>query len=72
MADLFICLFVCLFFCLFAAPTRFSVDAVKNVRDWRKNLTELQRLSEEDSSRARLPGGGRKKAREEPEINMWG
>ena len=27
-------------------------------------------LSEEDSSRARLPAGGRKKAREEPEINM--
>ena len=29
-------------------------------------------LSEEDSSRARLPAGGRKKAREEPEINMRG
>ena len=35
-----------------------------------KNQTELQRLSEEDSNRARLPGGGRKKASEELEINM--
>ena len=54
------------------APRHFSVDAVKNVRDWRKNQTELQRLSEEDSNRARLPGGGRKKASEELEINMRG
>ena len=37
-----------------------------------KTQTELQRLSEEDSNRARLPGGGRKKASEEPEINMQG
>ena len=40
------------------------------MRDKRKNKTELQHLSEEDSNRARLPGGGRKKASEEPEINM--
>ena len=31
---------------------------------------ELQRLSEEISDRARLPGGGRKKASQELEINM--
>ena len=37
-----------------------------------KNLTEIQRLSEEDSNRARLPGGGRKKPSEELEINMPG
>ena len=37
-----------------------------------KNQTELQRLSEEDSSRARLTAGGRKKASEELEINMRG
>ena len=47
-----------------AAARRFSVDP-KRVRE-----TELQRLSEEDSNRARLPAGGRKKAREELEINM--
>ena len=41
----------------------FSVDP-KRVRDWQKNKTELQR------KRARLPGGGRKKASKEPEINM--
>ena len=53
------------------ADTRFlSVDS-KRVRDWRKNKMELQRLSEEDSKRARLPGGGRKKASEEFELNMW-
>ena len=34
-----------------------------------KNQTELQRLSE-DSNRTRLPAGRRKKASEEPEINM--
>ena len=51
-----------------AAARRFSVDP-KGVRDWRKNKTEL---SEEDSNRVRLPGGGRKKASEEPEINMQG
>ena len=54
-----------------AAARRFSADP-KRVRDWRKNQTELQRLSEEDSNRARLPGGGRKKASEELEINMQG
>ena len=54
-----------------AAARRFFVDP-KRVRDWRKNQTELQRLSEEDSNRARLPGGGRKKASEELEINMQG
>ena len=48
------------------------VQQRKKVRDWRKNQSELQRLSEEDSNRARLPAGGRKKAREEPEINMRG
>ena len=47
---------------LLAAPQCFSVDTVKNMRDWQKNKTELQHLSEEDSDRARLPGGGRKKA----------
>ena len=35
-----------------------------------KNQTELQYLSEEDNNRARLPGGGRKKASEELGINM--
>ena len=40
------------------------------MRDWRKNETELQRLSEEDSDRTMLPGGGRKKASEQLEINM--
>ena len=30
------------------------------MRDCQKNQTELQRLFEEDSDRARLPGGGRK------------
>ena len=60
------------FICLFAAPRSFSVDAVKNVRDWRKNKTELQCLSEEDSDRARLPFGGRKKASKELEISMRG
>ena len=54
-----------------AAARRFSADP-KRVRDWRKNQTELQRLSEEDSNRARLPGGGRKKGSEELEINMQG
>ena len=54
-----------------AAARCFSVDT-KRVRNWRKNQTELQCLSEEDSSRARLPGGRRKKAREELEINMQG
>ena len=54
-----------------AAARCFSVDP-KRGRDWRKNKTELQRLSEEDSNRTRLPAGGRKKDREEPEINMQG
>ena len=49
-----------------------SLSTPKRVRDRRTNQTELQCLSEEDSNRARLPGGGRKKASEEPEINMWG
>ena len=53
-----------------AAASRFSVDP-NRVRDWRKNKTEPQRLSEEDSKRARLPGGGRKKVSEEIELNMW-
>ena len=35
-----------------------------------RRKTEHQRLSEEDSNMVRLPGGGRKKASEEPEINM--
>uniref|UniRef100_A0A671XQP1 HTH CENPB-type domain-containing protein n=1 Tax=Sparus aurata TaxID=8175 RepID=A0A671XQP1_SPAAU len=52
-----------------AAARHFCVDP-KRVRDWRKNKKELQRLSEEDSKRARLPGGGRKKASEELESNM--
>ena len=49
-----------------AAARCFSVDQ-KRVRE-----TELERLSEEDINRARLPAGGRKKASEEPEINMRG
>ena len=49
-----------------AAARCFSVDQ-KRVRE-----TELQCLSEEDSNMARLPGGGRKKASEELEINMRG
>ena len=40
-------------------------------RQW-EIKTELQRLSEEDSNRTRLPAGGRKKTTEEPEINMRG
>ena len=52
-----------------AAARCFYVDP-KRVRDWRKNRTELQHLSEEDSKRARLPGGGRKKTNVELEINM--
>ena len=51
-----------------AAARCFSVDP-NTVRNWWKNKTELQHLSEED--RARLPGGGRKKASKELEINMW-
>ena len=54
-----------------AAARRFSVNS-KRVTNWRKNQTELQSLSEEDSNRAKLPGGGRKKASKEPEINMRG
>ena len=54
-----------------AATRRFSVDP-KRVKDWWINQTGLQRLSEEDSNRARLPGGGRKKASEELEINVQG
>ena len=42
----------------------FSVDP-KRVRDCQKNKTELQRLSEEDSKRARLGTS------EELEIIMW-
>ena len=54
-----------------AAARCFSFDS-KRVRDGRQNQCEPQHLSEEDSSRARLPAGGRKKASEEPEINMRG
>ena len=54
-----------------AAARCFSVDT-KRVRDWWKNQTELQRLSEKDSNRARLPGAGSKKASEELEMNMQG
>ncbi|GAA6076828.1 uncharacterized protein LOC121718798 isoform X1 [Tachysurus ichikawai] len=50
-----------------AAARHFSVDP-KRVREWRKNKAELQRLSEEDDKRARLRGGGRKKASEELET----
>ena len=53
-----------------AAAWSFSVDPMRG-RDWWKNQTELQYLSEEDSNRARLPGGGRKKASKEPGLNMW-
>uniref|UniRef100_A0A672HC15 HTH CENPB-type domain-containing protein n=1 Tax=Salarias fasciatus TaxID=181472 RepID=A0A672HC15_SALFA len=52
-----------------AAARHFSVDP-RRVREWRKNKTALQRLSEVDSKRARLRGGGRKKASEELEVNM--
>ena len=52
-----------------AAARCFSVDP-KRGRDSRKNNTELQRLSEEDSNRTRLTAGGRRKASEEPEINV--
>ena len=52
-----------------AAKRCFSVEP-KRVRDWLKNKTELQSLSEEDRKRARLIGGGRKEASEELEINM--
>ncbi|XP_076137522.1 uncharacterized protein LOC143120928 isoform X3 [Alosa pseudoharengus] len=50
-----------------AAARHFSVDP-KRVREWRKIKTELERLSEEDYKRARLRGGGRKKASEELEL----
>ena len=36
----------------------------------KKNKSELQRLSKEDSNRTRLPAGGRKRASEELVINM--
>uniref|UniRef100_A0A8C1S3M4 Brinker DNA-binding domain-containing protein n=1 Tax=Cyprinus carpio TaxID=7962 RepID=A0A8C1S3M4_CYPCA len=52
-----------------AAARHFSVDP-KRVREWRKNKAELQRLSEEDDKRARLRGGGRKKASEELEVSV--
>ena len=52
-----------------AAARHFSVDP-KRVRDCRKNKTQFQRLSDEDSHRTRLPDGGRKKAIKELEINM--
>lgn len=52
-----------------AAARHFSVDP-KRVREWRKNKAELQRLSEEDVKRARLRGGGRKKASEELEVSV--
>ena len=35
-----------------------------------RDQTELHSLSEEDSNRTRLPGGGSKKASEELETNM--
>ncbi|ROJ57631.1 Synaptonemal complex protein SC65 [Anabarilius grahami] len=54
-----------------AAARHFSVDP-KRVREWRKNKAELQRLSKEDDKRARLRGGGRKKASEELEVSVWG
>ncbi|KAG1968293.1 pogo transposable element with KRAB domain [Pimephales promelas] len=50
-----------------AAARHFSVDP-KRVREWRKNKAELQRLSNEGGKRARLRGGGRKKASEELEV----
>ncbi|XP_041959944.1 uncharacterized protein LOC121718798 isoform X2 [Alosa sapidissima] len=55
-----------------AAARHFSVDP-KRVREWRKVKTELERLSEEDCKRARLRGGGRKKASEELElaVSKW-
>ncbi|KAL2091434.1 hypothetical protein ACEWY4_013697 [Coilia grayii] len=52
-----------------AAAKHFSVDP-KRVREWRKQKSELQRLSEEGSKNVRLPGGGRKKASEELEVNI--
>ena len=39
-------------------------------RDWRKNQTEFQCLSDEVRNGARLHGGGRKKASKELELNM--
>ncbi|GAA6077977.1 zinc finger protein 540-like [Tachysurus ichikawai] len=47
----------------------FSVHP-NRVREWRKNKAGLQRLSEEDDKRARLRGGGRKKASEKLEVSM--
>ncbi|KAK0155317.1 Pogo transposable element with KRAB domain [Merluccius polli] len=52
-----------------AAARHFSVDP-KRVREWRKNKSELQHLSEEDSKRARLRGRGRKKSSEELELQV--
>ncbi|XP_041959948.1 uncharacterized protein LOC121718798 isoform X4 [Alosa sapidissima] len=50
-----------------AAARHFSVHP-RSVLKWRKIKTELERLSEEDCKRARLRGGGRKKASEELEL----
>ena len=52
-----------------AAARHFSVDP-KGVREWRKRKAELQRLSEEDGTRSRLRGGGRKKSSEELELRV--
>ncbi|KAK0134673.1 TBC1 domain family member 13 [Merluccius polli] len=53
-----------------AAARHFSVDS-KRVREWRKNKSELQHLSEEDSKRARLRGGGRKNEELELQVCEW-
>lgn len=52
-----------------ATARHFSVDP-KRVREWRKNKVELQLLSQEDNKRARLRGGGKKKASNELELKM--
>ncbi|XP_067283792.1 uncharacterized protein [Pseudorasbora parva] len=52
-----------------AAARHFLVDS-KRVREWRKKKAELQRQSKEDDKRARLRGGGRKKASEELEASV--
>ena len=51
-------------------PLGISLSTPRERAIGEKNKIELHCLSGEDSNRARLPVGGRKKASEEPEINM--
>ncbi|XP_062395903.1 zinc finger protein 135-like [Sardina pilchardus] len=53
-----------------ATARHFSVDP-RSIRLWRKNKAELQSLAKEDCNRARLRGGGRKRAIEEVGVCEW-